>query len=80
MGGHRGREFAEQEILPYVEQYEREERYPLELIAKLPPLGLMGPMIPEEYGGSFSDVVTYGLICEELARLREKYLFIQPFP
>jgi alkylation response protein AidB-like acyl-CoA dehydrogenase len=63
------REFAEAEILPHVEQYEREERYPLELIAKLPPLGLLGPMIPEEYGGSFSDVLTYGLICEELARV-----------
>ncbi len=63
------REFAEKEILPYVEQYEREERYPIELIAKLPPLGLMGPMIPEEYGGSYSDVLTYGIICEELARV-----------
>jgi alkylation response protein AidB-like acyl-CoA dehydrogenase len=63
------REFAEKEILPHVERHEREERYPLELIAKLPALGLMGPMIPEEYGGSFSDVVTYGIICEELARV-----------
>jgi len=63
------REFAEAEILPFVEQYECEERYPLELIRKLAPLGLMGPMIPEEYGGSFSDVVSYGVICEELARV-----------
>ncbi|HBZ71854.1 MAG TPA: acyl-CoA dehydrogenase [Deltaproteobacteria bacterium] len=63
------REFAEKEILPHVERYEREERYPLELIAKLPPLGFMGPMIPERYGGSFQDVVTYGLLCEELARV-----------
>jgi alkylation response protein AidB-like acyl-CoA dehydrogenase len=63
------REFAEKEILPHVEQYEREERYPLELIAKLPPLGLMGPMIPEAYGGSHSDTVSYGIICEELARV-----------
>jgi len=63
------RQFAEAEILPYVEQYEREERYPTELIAKLPALGLLGPMIPEEYGGSFSDVVSYGVICEELARV-----------
>ncbi len=63
------REFAEKEILPHVERYEREERYPTELIAKLPALGLMGPMIPEEYGGSFSDVTTYGIICEELARV-----------
>lgn len=63
------REFAEREMLPHVERYEREERYPLELIAKLPALGFMGPMIPEEYGGSFSDVLTYGVICEELARI-----------
>jgi len=63
------RDFAEREILPHVERYEREERYPLDLIAKLPALGLMGPMIPEAYGGSFSDVVTYGVICEELARV-----------
>jgi len=63
------REFAEKEILPHVERYEREERYPLELIAKLPPLGFMGPMIPERYGGSFQDVLTYGVLCEELARV-----------
>ncbi len=63
------RQFAEAEILPYVERYEREERYPIELIEKLPELGLLGPMIPEEYGGSFSDVVSYGVICEELARV-----------
>ena len=63
------REFAEKEILPHVETYEREARYPLELIAKLPEMGLLGPMIPEEYGGSFSDVVTYGIICEEIARV-----------
>ena len=63
------REFAEKEILPHVETYEREARYPTELVAKLPPLGLMGPMIPEEYGGSYSDVVTYGIIMEEIARV-----------
>jgi alkylation response protein AidB-like acyl-CoA dehydrogenase len=62
------REFGEKELLPHVEQYEREERYPLEQIRKLPALGLMGPLIPEQYGGSKSDVVTYGIICEELAR------------
>jgi len=63
------REFAEKEILPHVERYEQEERYPLELIAKLPDLGFMGPMIPEEYGGSYSDTLTYGIICEEIARV-----------
>jgi glutaryl-CoA dehydrogenase (non-decarboxylating) len=63
------REFAEREIAPHVERYEREERYPLELIQKLVPLGFIAPMIPEEYGGSFTDVLTYGVVCEELARI-----------
>ena len=63
------RAFAEREILPHVESCEREARYPLELIAKLPAMGLMAPMIPEKYGGSFLDVVSYGIICEEIARV-----------
>jgi alkylation response protein AidB-like acyl-CoA dehydrogenase len=63
------REFAEKEILPHVERHEREARYPLELIRKLVPLGYIAPLVPEEYGGSFVDVVTYGVICEELARV-----------
>jgi len=63
------REFAEREILPTVEAHEREGRYPREVIAQLAPLGYLAPLIPEEYGGSFSDVVTYGIVCEELARV-----------
>ncbi len=63
------REFAEKELLPHVEAHEREARYPIELIRKLVPLGYIAPMIPEEYGGSFQDVMTYGLICEEIARV-----------
>jgi glutaryl-CoA dehydrogenase (non-decarboxylating) len=63
------REFAEREILPHVEEHEREGRYPIDLIRKLVPLGYIAPMLPEEYGGSFIDVVTYGVICEELARV-----------
>jgi alkylation response protein AidB-like acyl-CoA dehydrogenase len=63
------REFAEKEILPHVEEHERASRYPTALIAKLVPLGYAAPLIPEEYGGSFVDVMTYGVICEEIARV-----------
>lgn len=63
------REFAEREILPHVEEYERAERYPIELIRKLIPLGFFAPLVPEEYGGSFVDVMTYGVLIEELARI-----------
>jgi alkylation response protein AidB-like acyl-CoA dehydrogenase len=63
------REFAESEILPFVEEHETAERYPVTLIEKLIPLGYLTPIIPERYGGSGTDVVTYGVICEELARI-----------
>ena len=63
------REFAESEILPFVEEHETAERYPATLIEKLIPLGYLTPIIPERYGGSGTDVVTYGVICEELARI-----------
>lgn len=63
------RAFAEREVLPEVERLEREQRYPLELIGRVAELGLLGPLIPAQYGGSFSDVVSYGVICEEIARI-----------
>jgi alkylation response protein AidB-like acyl-CoA dehydrogenase len=63
------RAMAEREILPHVERLERDGEYPLELIGTLVELGLLGAMIPERYGGSFSDVVSYGIICEEIARI-----------
>jgi alkylation response protein AidB-like acyl-CoA dehydrogenase len=63
------RAFAEREVLPQVERLEREQRYPTELVRRLAELGLMGPLIPVEYGGSRSDVVSYGIVCEELARI-----------
>jgi alkylation response protein AidB-like acyl-CoA dehydrogenase len=63
------RAFAEREIAPHVERLERERRYPLELVGKLADLGLLGALIPQAYGGSFSDVVSYGLVCEEIARV-----------
>ena len=63
------REFAEKELAPHVERHEREGLYPTELIRKLVPLGYIAPMIPERYGGSQLDVVSYGILCEELARV-----------
>jgi glutaryl-CoA dehydrogenase (non-decarboxylating) len=63
------RAFAEREVLPQVERLERECRYPTELVQRLAELGLIAPLIPVEYGGSRSDVVTYGIVCEELARI-----------
>ncbi|MBI2954432.1 MAG: acyl-CoA dehydrogenase family protein [Chloroflexi bacterium] len=62
------RDFAEKEILPKIDDYEREERYPLEIVQKLGPLGFLGCLIPEQYGGAGLDYISYGIVCEEMAR------------
>ena len=63
------RELAEREILPHVEDHERRAAYPVALIQKLVAHGYLTPLVPEAYGGGGVDVVTYGVICEELARI-----------
>jgi alkylation response protein AidB-like acyl-CoA dehydrogenase len=63
------REFARAEIAPYAQAWDREERFPTELVPKLAAMGLLGIRIPEEYGGSGMDVTAYALCVEELARV-----------
>jgi alkylation response protein AidB-like acyl-CoA dehydrogenase len=63
------REFAEQRIAPVAEQLDREHRFPIELVAELAELGLMGMTIPEEYGGGGTDTVSYAIAVEELTRI-----------
>jgi butyryl-CoA dehydrogenase len=58
--------FAEQEILPYIKEYEREEKYFEEVVEKAKPTGLMGIHIPEKYGGLGANRVTLAVVLEEL--------------
>lgn len=60
--------FAEREIAPRVREYDRDERFPLEIYEQMGPLGLTGGVIPAEYGGTEMDHVTYSLVVMELAR------------
>ena len=62
------RDIAESEIAPHASTWDREHRFPRELIAKLGALGLMGVCVPEEYGGAGSDFLSYILVLEELSR------------
>ena len=62
------REFAESEIAPHAAQWDRERRFPLELIARLAELGLTGVCVPEEYGGAGADFLSYVLVLEEISR------------
>lgn len=63
------RDFAESEIRPRLHSIEYEGKFPRELIRKLADLGLMGLIIPEEYGGAGADAIAYSLAIEELSRV-----------
>jgi len=63
------REFAEGEILPGAADRDEEARFPSELIPKLAEQGLLGIMIPDEYGGAGYDAVSAAIILEEIARV-----------
>jgi alkylation response protein AidB-like acyl-CoA dehydrogenase len=62
------REFADAELGERIAPYDARHEFPHEIVAKLGPLGFMGVLVPEEYGGSGLDYVSYALIVEELNR------------
>jgi alkylation response protein AidB-like acyl-CoA dehydrogenase len=63
------REFAEREVRPHAAEWDREERFPSELVPKLAELGLLGIKIPEAYGGAGLDMLAYAVCVEEIARV-----------
>lgn len=63
------REFAEQEIKPAAQKLDAEEKFSLELTSRMGELGLFGMYLPENYGGSGMDTLSYIIAVEELARI-----------
>jgi alkylation response protein AidB-like acyl-CoA dehydrogenase len=61
-------EIAQREIAPNVAQWDREHHFPRELYTKLTAAGIMGLLVPEEYGGAGADYVSYARAIEEIAR------------
>jgi alkylation response protein AidB-like acyl-CoA dehydrogenase len=62
------REFAEQEVGPVAAEIDRDERFPEENVKRMAELGLLGMMVPQEWGGAGLDTVSYVLALEEIAR------------
>jgi alkylation response protein AidB-like acyl-CoA dehydrogenase len=63
------REFAEAELKPHVSEWDEAAHFPLELRPKFAELGVMGVLVPEEYGGAGMGYIEYATIIEELARV-----------
>ena len=63
------RRFAESEIRPHVPAWDEASHFPSELIPKLAAMGLLGIVVPVEYGGAGLGYVEYVVALEELARV-----------
>src|SRR5260221_10259264 len=61
------REFARAELAPHAGQWEEEGWIPEAVVDKLGELGFLGMVVPDEWGGSYSDYVAYALAMEEIA-------------
>jgi glutaryl-CoA dehydrogenase len=62
------REFVSEEVIPIIEEYNREAKFPLQLVPKMAEIGLFGSNLPSRYGGSDMNNVAYGLVMQELER------------
>ena len=63
------REFADTRIRPTVMQYDESQEFPRETFKELGELGMLGILVPEEYGGAGLGYVEYVLVIEELSRV-----------
>jgi alkylation response protein AidB-like acyl-CoA dehydrogenase len=62
------RRFADDEVAPHAAAWDREHRFPKEVLAHLGELGLMGVCVPEAHAGAGADFLSYCLVLEELSR------------
>lgn len=63
------RDFAEKEIKPYMNQWDADEHFPVDVMKKLGDLGLLGIYIPESYGGSGFTYFEYATALMELGKV-----------
>lgn len=63
------RDFAEQEIRPNIMKWDESQEFPIEVFKKLGNLGLMGVLVPEEYGGSGMSYDEYVVVISEISRV-----------
>jgi glutaryl-CoA dehydrogenase len=67
------RGFAQDYLMPRVVEAYRDEKFDPQMLPEMGKLGLLGPTIPETYGGAGLGYVAYGLIARELERVDSGY-------
>ena len=62
------KEFAEKEVAPIAAELDKKGEYPTKTLEKMAKLGLLGIIIPQEYGGAGLDTISYATVVEEISR------------
>ncbi|WP_460403605.1 acyl-CoA dehydrogenase family protein [Actinophytocola sediminis] len=62
------RDFVDREVVPHVRDWDLAEQVDRSIVGKLGEIGFLGLTVPEEYGGSGGDHLTYCLMMEEIGR------------
>jgi alkylation response protein AidB-like acyl-CoA dehydrogenase len=63
------RDFAREHILPNVMKWDESQEFPVEVFRKMGELGLMGVLVPEEYGGSGMGYFEYSVAIQEISKV-----------
>src|SRR5205085_4439367 len=63
------RDFAEQHIRPHVMEWDESQEFPVHVFKKMGELGLMGVLVPEEYGGAGLGYYEYKSVIEEISKV-----------
>ena len=63
------KEFSKREIIPYMNEWDEKQIFPLELFKKIGELGMMGVLVPEEYGGAGFSYDEYVTIISEISKV-----------
>ncbi|GAB4199303.1 MAG: acyl-CoA dehydrogenase family protein [Roseiflexaceae bacterium] len=64
----RFRAFSDERIAPFADAWDREERFPPEMIRAMASEGFLGAVVPRDSGGTGSDMITFGLLHEQIGR------------
>ena len=71
------RDFAENEIVPYIREWDAKGEVHREIFEKMAELGLLGAPIWERWGGAGMDYISFGIVCEELERADTAFRVVQ---
>lgn len=63
------RDFAQQKIKPHVMEWDEAQEFPVQIFKELGQLGMMGVLVPEQYGGAGLSYFEYKAVIEEIAKV-----------